>query len=270
MDYPLEENFNDILQKAAHGHALSVPTLAQRSGVDELQLKKLFEGVLSEPLLRRVAPQLGLRADALCQIAKAEWLPQPHTILGLWQIRSPYAGTEVNAYLLKIPQSSSALLFDTGTDASLIKKRLKEESLELSAIFLTHTHTDHVAALNDLKTYTHAPAIYVSDKEPLPDSIPLIHGQTLHFGSLQLEARLTSGHSIGGMTYVIRGRELPQIAIVGDALFAGSMGRGFISYEEALRSNKAEILSLPHATILCPGHGPMTSVAEELEHNPFF
>jgi glyoxylase-like metal-dependent hydrolase (beta-lactamase superfamily II) len=71
------------------------------------------------------------------------------------------------------------------------------------------------------------------------------------------------------MTYVVTGSYRP-IAVVGDALFAGSMGGGSVSYEDALQTNRGEIFSLPDSTTLCPGHGPMTSVAEEKEHNPFF
>ena len=54
------------------------------------------------------------------------------------------------------------------------------------------------------------------------------------------------------------------------AVFAGSMGGGAISYSNALRTNREEILSLPAETILCPGHGPMTTVGEEKTSNPFF
>ena len=68
---------------------------------------------------------------------------------------------------------------------------------------------------------------------------------------------------------MIEGLDKP-VAIVGDALFASSMGGGKVSYLDALRTTRNEILSLPDSTILCPGHGPLTSVAEELEHNPFF
>ena len=64
---------------------------------------------------------------------------------------------------------------------------------------------------------------------------------------------------------------LPRLlAIVGDALFAGSMGGGLVSYDDALRNNREQILSLPDDTILCPGHGPLTTVGEEKRHNPFF
>jgi len=57
---------------------------------------------------------------------------------------------------------------------------------------------------------------------------------------------------------------------VGDALYARSMGRARWSYEEALRTNRESIFSLPDETVVCPGHGPMTTVGEEREGNPFF
>ena len=53
-------------------------------------------------------------------------------------------------------------------------------------------------------------------------------------------------------------------------MFAGSMGGGLVSYEDALRNTREQILSLPDDTILCPGHGPLTTVGEEKRHNPFF
>ncbi|MEP6975044.1 MAG: MBL fold metallo-hydrolase, partial [Spartobacteria bacterium] len=57
---------------------------------------------------------------------------------------------------------------------------------------------------------------------------------------------------------------------VGDSLFAGSMGGGNVSYEDAIRNNLEKILTLPDDTVLCPGHGPLTTVAEEKAHNAFF
>ena len=61
-----------------------------------------------------------------------------------------------------------------------------------------------------------------------------------------------------------------SLGIVGDAIFAGSMGGGMVSYQDALRTNREQILTLSDETILCPGHGPLTSVGEEKAHNPFF
>ena len=60
------------------------------------------------------------------------------------------------------------------------------------------------------------------------------------------------------------------VAIVGDALFAQSMGGGMVSYQDALTTNRAELFTLQDDTIICPGHGPMTTVGEEKAHNPFY
>ena len=109
------------------------------------------------------------------------------------------------------------------------------------------------------------------DKESCPGAKTFTLGDTESWesGGLRIEPRSTWGHSKGGITFVVTGLARP-VAIVGDAIFAGSMGGGGISYPAALQTNRDEILTLPPETILCPGHGPMTTVAEEREHNPFF
>jgi glyoxylase-like metal-dependent hydrolase (beta-lactamase superfamily II) len=61
-----------------------------------------------------------------------------------------------------------------------------------------------------------------------------------------------------------------NIAVVGDAIFAGSMGGGMISYKDALRTNRDKIMTLPEDVILCPGHGPISTIQQERENNPFF
>ena len=60
------------------------------------------------------------------------------------------------------------------------------------------------------------------------------------------------------------------LAVVGDAIFAGSMGGGGVSYAAALETNRQSIFTLPDPTIICPGHGPLTSVGEQKQANPFF
>ena len=74
---------------------------------------------------------------------------------------------------------------------------------------------------------------------------------------------------MGGTTFLIEGSTV-QAAIVGDAIFAGSVGGIRQNYHESLESIRREILSLPDETVLCPGHGPLTSVAQEKSNNPFF
>src|ERR1017187_8405054 len=94
-------------------------------------------------------------------------------------------------------------------------------------------------------------------------------GKVWTVGGVKIEARRTSGHARGGTTFVVRGLGR-EVAVVGDALFAGSMGGGMVSYEEALRTNRESIFTLGDETIVAPGHGPLTTVGEEKLHNPFF
>jgi glyoxylase-like metal-dependent hydrolase (beta-lactamase superfamily II) len=94
-------------------------------------------------------------------------------------------------------------------------------------------------------------------------------GDQFRLGSLRIEVKLTNGHSPGGTSYVVRGLKTP-VAIVGDSLFAGSMGGAPNEYQKALRNNEEKLLALPENTLICPGHGPLTTVGDELVHNPFF
>jgi glyoxylase-like metal-dependent hydrolase (beta-lactamase superfamily II) len=94
----------------------------------------------------------------------------------------------------------------------------------------------------------------------------------IHLGNLRITNRDTPGHAEDGVTYIVGNwqEDAPHVAIVGDAIFAGSIGRGNQSWDLAKQKIREQILSLPPETLICPGHGPLTTVAEEKEHNPFF
>jgi glyoxylase-like metal-dependent hydrolase (beta-lactamase superfamily II) len=94
----------------------------------------------------------------------------------------------------------------------------------------------------------------------------------LQLGSLRITNRDTPGHAEEGVTYIIGTwpDDAAHVAIVGDAIFSGSMGRGNQSWKLARQKVREQILSLPPDTLVCPGHGPLTTVGEEKAHNPFF
>ncbi len=96
--------------------------------------------------------------------------------------------------------------------------------------------------------------------------------EIVHLGGLRVTHRETPGHAEDGVTYIVGNwqEDAPHVAIVGDAIFAGSIGRGNQSWDLARQKVREQILTLPAETLLCPGHGPLTTVAEEKEHNPFF
>ena len=265
---PLEDNIGDIIGKAQHGLRISDTELAEKARVNSANIHKLREGDFDELTVWRIAPVLGLAARALCDLAAGTWHPEKIELEGLAQFTTHYHGMAVNAYLVWDSKSREAVVFDTGADCREMLGKIDKEKLAVKLILLTHAHPDHIADLSRLVKETGAP-VYLSERESAPLAQPIPEGKKFRVGKIDIESRLTWGHSKGGMTYVATGLKRP-VAIVGDSLFAGSMGGGNVSYEDAVKNNLEKILTLPDETILCPGHGPMTTVGEEKEHNPFF
>lgn len=268
MAIPLEDNFTDIIGKAQRGLGISDSQLAERSGASAEKIRQLREGNFDQEVIHRVAPVLDLNAEVLARFAQGDWQPDEIQLEGLAQFNTPYHDMQVNAYLVWDPASREAIAFDSGADCRGILQEAKKRGLTIKLILLTHAHPDHVADLDRLAKASGAP-IYLSEREEASGAQPLAEGERFEVGGLTIESFLTSGHSPGGTTFFIRGLDRP-VAIVGDSLFAGSMGGGSVSYKDAIRNNREKILTLPDDTVLCPGHGPLTTVGEEKEHNAFF
>ena len=270
MRIPLEDQLPDVIGKARRGLRLTEAQLSQQAGISFEQLESLQGGEIDVPTIGRIAAVLGLEPRALCELGAGKWQPgevdEPLTFAAF---NMPFEDMTVNAYLAWDREGGCAVAFDTGGDCTPMLEALAAHGLTLDAIFLTHTHFDHIADLDDFVAETGAP-VYVSEREKLAKAVPIAEGREFSIGGLTITARLTPGHSPGGLTYVVEGLE-PQLAIVGDALFAGSMG-GVTpdGYLAALRANRQNILSLPGTTVICPGHGPLTTVDAEKKHNPFY
>ena len=266
---PLEDNFSDVIGKAQRGLRLSDTELAEKARVSSQKIRQLREGEFDELAVVRIAPVLGLAPRQLCDLAQGQWQPKHRDAIdGLQQFTTNYHDMAVNAYLVWDSKSKSAIAFDTGADSDDMLRAARKRGLNIKTILLTHAHPDHVADLPRLREQTGA-SVYSPKEEPVPGAEPFEEGKHWQLGDLHIDTRKTWGHSRGGMTFVVNGLE-QKVAIVGDAIFAGSMGGGNVSYKAALQTNLEQILSLPDDTVICPGHGPMTTVGEEKAHNPFF
>ena len=173
------------------------------------------------------------------------------------------------------------LIDELGTDFKLVRRQVntdaesrstsdavKRNDLNVVAIFLTHSHADHIQALAQLRRALDVEA-WSSEFEPVRGTRTFRPGDLFNAGRHFVRTRHTPGHSPGGTTFVIEGGDV-EAAIVGDALFAGSVGGIKEGYQKSLANISAEIFALPDRTIICPGHGPLTTVALEKQHNPFF
>jgi glyoxylase-like metal-dependent hydrolase (beta-lactamase superfamily II) len=268
MAIPLEDNYSDVISKAQRGLGISDSQLAAKSAVEIESLREVRDGKVDRLTIQRIAPALHLNSDALLDLAEAKFQPDEIRLDGLQLFNTPYHDMRVNAYLAWDPASKEAVAFDSGATCSSMLEFAQGNGLTIKLILLTHSHPDHVADLDRLKDATGAP-VYISGREEAHGAQSIEEGESFTVGRLTIESRLTWGHSPGGMTFVVRGLERP-VAVVGDSLFAGSMGGGNISYQDAVENNLKKILTLPDETVLCPGHGPITTVAEEKKHNPFF
>ena len=266
---PLEDNFNDVLGKAQRGLQLGDEQLAKKAGVSLSDITRAKEGQFDEAIVRKLAPVLNLKTDALVALGKKTWYPKDAgKVPGLAAFTTAYSDMTVNSFLIWDPKTNQGAAFDTGADCSGMTKFAADNGIKIQMILLTHTHGDHIADLARLKSVTQA-AAFVCKLEAIDGAETFEVSRKFTVGPLKIETRQTSGHSQGGVTYVVAG--LPnRVAVVGDSMFASSMGGGGVSYADALQNNREQILTLPDDTILCPGHGPLTTVGEEKEHNPFF
>jgi len=220
---------------------------------------------------KALAERVGLNPEKLESLVRG-WLPKVPP-LETWQVLRRFTTQEgdncVHAYLIWDPETLEAALFDTGWDVSEILEVVEAQGLKLMYLFLTHGHPDHVAGVGRLQGEVEGLEVRAHPK-PAPRDLPDEEG--LSVGRLRIWCRPTPGHAPDGVTYVIRGwpNGAPPVAVVGDAIFAGSLGRGNQSWELARQAVRDQILTLPPETLICPGHGPLTTVAEEKAHNPFF
>jgi len=191
-----------------------------------------------------------------------------------------------NCYLVADPAAREAVLVDPGEEAEVFLSRLTSGALRLTAIWLTHAHIDHVMGVSAVKAATGAPILLRPADRPLYDKAPmqaamfglrmdelppvdaaLAEGQAVSVGQFAFEVRHTPGHSPGSVSFIGHG-----MALSGDVLFAGSIGRTDLPGGDAgtlLTSIKTRLYTLPDQTIVHSGHGPDTTIGEEKRTNPF-
>src|ERR1051325_7207981 len=271
----LEDHLGDIIRKARGMSNVSAEAAAQAAGLTEAELASLEESgqIAKKSNFDKLGPLIGLNAAKLQAIAQG-WVPAEKDLSKWPELRSVATAAEgitVNCYIIWDEISREAALFDTGWDATPVLQILTENQLQLRHLFITHSHPDHIAGVSAIREKFPKVRVHSSSKHAPVDQRNRAN-DFIHLGSLRITHRDTPGHAEDGVTYIVGTwpEDAPHVAVVGDAIFAGSIGRGNQSWDLAKQKVREQILSLPAPTLICPGHGPLTTVGEEKEHNPFF
>lgn len=200
----------------------------------------------------------------------------------------PVGPLQCNCSVIGDDVSHEAIVIDPGDDIEDVLAVVRKHKLQVKQIVITHAHIDHVGGAMKLRAATGAPILLnQNDYELLkmldvqaawigmapPDKVEIDQsvGQadTVKAGSLVADVIHTPGHTEGSVCLYF---PVEKKLIAGDTLFAGSIGRTDLpggSMQKILRSLHDKVLALPDETIVVPGHGPLTTIGEERESNPF-
>jgi hydroxyacylglutathione hydrolase len=195
---------------------------------------------------------------------------------------------QCNCSVIGDEASHEAMVIDPGDDVHEVLDLIRKHNLQVKQIIITHAHIDHVGGAMKLRTATGAPILLnqndyallkMLDAQaawigmPSPGKVDIDRsvttGESVSAGSLTADILHTPGHTEGSIClYFAADKKL----IAGDTLFAGSIGRTDLpggSMQKILHSLHDTVLALPDETLVVPGHGPLTTIGEERETNPF-
>ena len=177
-----------------------------------------------------------------------------------------------NTYLVADELGSQAAMVDAGGPVGPLLEVLGRMRFDLTHVLLTHHHHDHVAELDQVVA-AHPGAqvlIHPLERDSVPQATGMMEpGTPVDVGAVRIEPLHTPGHTAGMLSLLTNGTDV----FTGDTLFKGSVGGvrapGHTTYADLKRSIMETLLQLPPATRIHPGHTDPTTVADELEHNPF-
>ena len=225
----LEDHAGDVIRKTRMMAKLEPIAAANAAGLSETEYAALEDSGRSakKPDFAPLAELLGLNGKKLAGIASG-WLPAK-VDLGAWRelrwLSTEGNGMMVHAYLVWDEVTREAALFDTGWDAAPAFKLIEENQLQFKHLFITHTHADHIAGLETVRAKFPKAHLH-TDAKSAPPQHKNRRNDCLQLGSLRITNRDTPGHAEDGVTYIVGNwsDDAPAVAIVGDAIFAGSMG----------------------------------------------
>jgi hydroxyacylglutathione hydrolase len=200
----------------------------------------------------------------------------------------PVGLLQCNCSIIGDESTRDAMVIDPGDNIAEILAIVQKHNLTVKQIVVTHAHIDHVGGAMKLKKATGAFILLNQNDYALlnmlpaqanwigvapPDAVSIdqavADADTVRAGNLSATVMHTPGHTEGSVCLYFPAE---QKLIAGDTLFAGSIGRTDLpggSFEKIMRSLHERVLALPDETVVVPGHGPVTTIGEERQRNPF-
>jgi glyoxylase-like metal-dependent hydrolase (beta-lactamase superfamily II) len=276
FDTPLEDELGDVIEKAMRRDRLTENALAAQSGVEAARILDAidYRSDLACDELRRLAAVLRLNEVGLCALAAGRY-PLPETAglpFDVRPLRMPHGIGVVNAYLVAEVGAPEGILFDTGAGMAGLEAVWPEAIRRVAAVFLTHVETEHAGGLCEIVERFGVEAAFVPEGSRAPCGRPVGEGEVRRFGSLEVAVLSTPGHSSAHNCYLVRSRSAPggkPLLVSGDMVFAGSAGGGYFSHRQLETHLRRVLAAAPPSAVIAPGHGPLTTVEDELRYNPF-
>lgn len=272
----LEDELGDVLEKAMRRVHLTEEVLAERTGVAEGRIRDAidYRSDLTCGELRLIAGILGLNEVGLCALGTGKY---PAPAIGalpfcVWPLRMPHGIGVANAYLVGECGSSRAILFDTGAGIEALSTVWPVAVKHLEAVYLTHVEAEHAGGLCEVVARFGVSSAFIPCGAKAPCGKPLGEGDTRRFGLLDVTTYTTPGHAAAHNCYLVQSATAKAggaLLISGDLVFAGSVGGAFFSAEQLQANLRRMLTTAPANTAIAPGHGPMTTVENELRYNPF-
>lgn len=200
----------------------------------------------------------------------------------------PVGPLQCNCSIIGDEVTREAIIIDPGDEIAEILGIAQRHNLQVKQIVITHAHIDHVGGAMKLRVATGAPILInesdyallkmldvqaawlgMLDPGKVEVAASLGEGDQVQAGTLAANVLHTPGHTEGSICLYFSAE---KILIAGDTLFASSIGRTDLpggSFEKIIRSIHGKLLTLPDETIVVPGHGALTTIAQERENNPF-
>jgi glyoxylase-like metal-dependent hydrolase (beta-lactamase superfamily II) len=276
LDKPaLEDELGDVLEKAARHVGLSMERLAAFADVEPTRIQDAldYRSELTQSELGRLARVLGLNEVGLNALAQGGYPVAELTGLSfcVHPLRMPFGVGVANAYVVSTG-GDSAILFDAGASHAELHRAWPAKIQEIEAVFVTHYEAEHIGGLEVVLRETGLAGFYGPPTGRWPLCHGLAEGETVQFEKISVTAYNTPGHAAEHNCYLIQATTPPTgaaLLISGDLIFAGSLGGGYFCCQRQLTHSRRILDSLADDTVIAPGHGPLTTAANERRFNPF-